>query len=480
MRIAPLKMQNVRGFRKWMGGVAVALLLWATDACVTMPQAHDTTAPTLLNFSVNSFSVLSGTVLLAVEASDNRGTAQVEFLLDESLITRLTTAPFRYAWDTRGTSDGVHLLSVVARDLAGNSSRIDRWVSILNGGGHFPPFVQALASLNNQTYATSVVAQRGQTVYFRAEAFDPDGGAITSVSWDFGDGTPPATGQSVAYAYGTAGTFTARVTVRDDEGAESAATVAVTVEAATGAPVITQFSVTPTSFQFSGSPVTVNVSASAYDPDGSAVTYEWNFGDGSPGSSDATTTHSYTAVGPNYRITLTVRDAQNETATRSDIVTVSGLPLLGMADDFHTTDENGLTFRLSERRGNVILLNFWATWCIPCREEFPILEALHQTYRAQGFLLIGVDTSDLTQPSQLRAWKQNNSSITYPLILDKGSQYHDIYLLFHDRFDSSAPQSLPYTVLIDRGGGVRWTKVAKLQDGEVDSLLSALLPISGS
>jgi thiol-disulfide isomerase/thioredoxin len=429
------------------------------------------------NFSVEPHAVLTGSVVLSVEAIDNRAVAAVEFLLDNATLARLNTAPFRYAWDTRGTSDGAHLLSVIARDAAGNESRIDRWVSVLNGGGTLPPFVQAGGSVEGQVFSGNVTVQRGQTVYFRADSFDPDGGSIVSAQWNFGDGSPSESGTSATHAYIAAGGFVAQVTVRDDEGAESSAVVAVTVEAGGGAPVITRFSVSPTSFQFTGAPVAVNVSATAYDPDGGTVAYEWDFGDGSAKVNDATAAHSYGAAGPNYRVTLEVRDAQDETAVQSAFVTVSPLPLLGAAPDFETLDENAQAFRLSAQRGQVVLLNYWATWCIPCREEFPILQGLHQTYAPQGFLLVAVNTSDLTQPSQLRTWKQNNASITYLLVLDKGDQYRDLYLLYHDRFDQSAPLSMPYSALIDRGGGVRWTKAVKLQEGEMDSLLNALLPV---
>lgn len=468
--------RNRRKHIAWMASISVGFFV--LTACVTMPQVQDTLAPIMRNFSIESYSVLSGSLVLSLEAEDNRGIAGVEFWLDDTILARLPTAPYRYLWDTTGTTDGVHLLRAIATDFAGNESTIERVIAVHNlPGGRQPPFVLASASLDGQVFSESLSAQRGQTIYFRANAFDPDGGSIVVAQWNFADGSPSETGFLVSHAFRAVGAFVVEVTVTDDEGSTAHATANITIEAASGVPVITEFSVNPTSIHFTTSPVSIHAGATAFDPDGGSVTYEWDFGDGSPKENTPTAIHTYAQPGPNYRVSLTVRDEQGESASRTTFVTISTLPLLGMAPDFETLDEYGNTFRLSAQRGQVIMLNFWATWCIPCREEFPILQALHETYQTQGFLLAAVDTSDLTQPGQLRTWKQNNSAITYLLLLDKGEQYRDLYLLYHDQFNASAPLSMPYTALIDRGGGVRWTKAAKLQEGEADSLLTALIPV---
>ncbi|HIP71854.1 MAG TPA: TlpA family protein disulfide reductase, partial [Anaerolineae bacterium] len=66
----------------------------------------------------------------------------------------------------------------------------------------------------------------------------------------------------------------------------------------------------------------------------------------------------------------------------------------GMAPDFTLTSFDGETITLSELRGQVVIINFWASWCPPCREEAPYLEATWRKYKDQGVVFIGVDYVD--------------------------------------------------------------------------------------
>ncbi|MDB5036904.1 MAG: alkyl hydroperoxide reductase/Thiol specific antioxidant/Mal allergen, partial [Bacteriovoracaceae bacterium] len=66
-------------------------------------------------------------------------------------------------------------------------------------------------------------------------------------------------------------------------------------------------------------------------------------------------------------------------------------PVLGKeVPDFELEDSKGQKHRLSDFRGNLVFLNFWATWCPPCIQEFPLMEALNQKFKAKSFSMIGV------------------------------------------------------------------------------------------
>lgn len=123
-------------------------------------------------------------------------------------------------------------------------------------------------------------------------------------------------------------------------------------------------------------------------------------------------------------------------------------PARSVAPDFTLTAADGGTVRLRELRGQVVLLNFWATWCPPCKAEMPDLDALHREYAAsKGFVVVGVNMEEeaavVTAFAELRG-------ISFPLLLDADSQVSN--RLF-------AVRSLPTSMIIDREGYIRdaWT-----------------------
>jgi len=104
---------------------------------------------------------------------------------------------------------------------------------------------------------------------------------------------------------------------------------------------------------------------------------------------------------------------------------------------------NGPNLRLREQRGHVVLVNFWATWCGPCREEMPKLNRLYDKYRASGFQLIGVNVDeDLRNVNTVVA----QLGVKFPVLLDTDKQVSKLYDL----------NAMPATVLIDREGKVRY------------------------
>lgn len=113
------------------------------------------------------------------------------------------------------------------------------------------------------------------------------------------------------------------------------------------------------------------------------------------------------------------------------------------APDFTLKANGGGNLRLSEHRGEVILLNFWASWCGPCRQEMPLLETLHQRYGELGFSVLGVNVDkDPAKAAQLL----RDIPVSFPVLLDdQGS--------VAARYDVSA---MPTTVLIDRDGNMRY------------------------
>jgi len=113
------------------------------------------------------------------------------------------------------------------------------------------------------------------------------------------------------------------------------------------------------------------------------------------------------------------------------------------APAFQLDSSDGKAVDLGSLRGKVVMINFWASWCGPCREEMPILEKLHAKYKPMGFTMIGVNV----EPDSAEAAKWLKATpVTFPILFDTKSEVSKLY----------AVQSMPSTVIIDRKGNLRW------------------------
>lgn len=111
-----------------------------------------------------------------------------------------------------------------------------------------------------------------------------------------------------------------------------------------------------------------------------------------------------------------------------------------VAPDFELKDLEGKRVSFKDFKGKVVLLNFWATWCAPCRAEMPSLENLYRSFKGKGLVVIGVsvDNSDNSVRSFVRQKK-----ITFPILLDSKKEVS---------FDDYGVIGLPVTFLIDQKG----------------------------
>jgi peroxiredoxin len=113
------------------------------------------------------------------------------------------------------------------------------------------------------------------------------------------------------------------------------------------------------------------------------------------------------------------------------------------APDFTLRSVDGHNLRLAEQRGQVVLVNFWASWCGPCRAEMPQLSRLYDKYRASGFVMLGVNIDDDPRTATATAARWG---LKFPVLLDADKAVSRLYDL----------GSMPSTVLIDRDGRVRY------------------------
>lgn len=132
------------------------------------------------------------------------------------------------------------------------------------------------------------------------------------------------------------------------------------------------------------------------------------------------------------------------------------------APDFALPDLGDKTVRLSDYRGKVVFLNFWATWCQPCREEMPSMEVLHQTFQKDGLVVLAVSIDRVTTKKDIPPFIKS-MSLTFPVLVDSWGQTDKSYKLM----------GVPETYIIDQEGVLR-EKVIGPRDWTVLSNLSVV------
>jgi peroxiredoxin len=106
--------------------------------------------------------------------------------------------------------------------------------------------------------------------------------------------------------------------------------------------------------------------------------------------------------------------------------------------DFTLRDIDGKNWTLHDLRGKVVAVNFWATWCPPCRKEMPDLDTLYKRFKDQGFVVLAISDEDISKVRPFIA----AHDFTYPILLDPGGSVHKLYVV----------EGIPQTFVYDREG----------------------------
>jgi len=134
----------------------------------------------------------------------------------------------------------------------------------------------------------------------------------------------------------------------------------------------------------------------------------------------------------------------------------------GLAPDFTLTSFEGQTYTLSDLRGKVVIINFWASWCPPCREEAAYLEQTWRKYKDQGVIFIGVDYADAEKPALAYI---DEFDITYFNGPDLGTRISQSYNI----------KGVPETYYVAKDGTLRGNKIGPLKAPELDNKIEELL-----
>lgn len=138
-------------------------------------------------------------------------------------------------------------------------------------------------------------------------------------------------------------------------------------------------------------------------------------------------------------------------------------PAVGtLAPDFTLKSADGRTMSLSDLRGHVVVLNFFATWCPPCRAETPDLVAASKKYAKSDVIFFGVD--DREQAPLVQVWAKNNG-VRYPLVMDSTASVEDNYDV----------RAIPTTYILDRNGVIRYRQLDQLESPTLLAALDAVI-----
>lgn len=133
------------------------------------------------------------------------------------------------------------------------------------------------------------------------------------------------------------------------------------------------------------------------------------------------------------------------------------------APDFELVDLDGNKHRLSDYAGKGVFLNFWGTWCPPCKREMPYIEDQYQAFKEKGVHVLSVNIAE----SDLKVNTfRNEYDLTFPIVIDKNKDVKELYNIL----------PLPTTMLIDKDGRITKVITAEMTEKEIISYMESIQP----
>ena len=139
---------------------------------------------------------------------------------------------------------------------------------------------------------------------------------------------------------------------------------------------------------------------------------------------------------------------------------VAGAP----APDFSLKSLDGQTISLSQLKGHPVLINFWASWCPPCRLEMPDLVRAYEAHKAEGFVLLGINVTSQDSLPDVKAFVKE-FSMTFPVLLDVDATVETLYRL----------RGLPLSVFVDRSGVISRLNIGAMSAGQIGDYTGEIL-----
>jgi cytochrome c biogenesis protein CcmG, thiol:disulfide interchange protein DsbE len=148
-------------------------------------------------------------------------------------------------------------------------------------------------------------------------------------------------------------------------------------------------------------------------------------------------------------------------STSSNAASLSGGLIGSPAPEFALKSIDGSTVQLSELRGKALMVNFWATWCPPCKEEMPVLQSAYEKYRDEGFEFVGIDMKE--DEATVRNFVEEGG-YSWTFLLDSDGQVSNSYRVV----------GVPTTYFIDREGIIQGMFIGAISKSVLESKLDSI------
>ncbi len=209
--------------------------------------------------------------------------------------------------------------------------------------------------------------------------------------------------------------------------------------------------------------------ASSYDSDGTILAYEWQFGDGST-ETEEIATHTYSSFGV-YEARLTVSDDKGVTDSTVRMVTVFdptkeipvGTKIGDLAPGFTLEDLQGERISLSDFRGKIVILDFWASWCPPCRSSMPHLDEMRKRYQGEGLVVVAISLDP--NMADISTFLEENGFTDLVVLWESLTAAQAVKTLY-------SVSGIPHTLVIDRQRIIRYSDhPIRLRDRNIEPWL---------
>lgn len=158
----------------------------------------------------------------------------------------------------------------------------------------------------------------------------------------------------------------------------------------------------------------------------------------------------------------TEQGTEEPLAATSTSTAIPEAPIVGYgAPDFTLTNLDGKSVHLRDYRGRAVVVNFWATWCEPCREEMPILQSAYRVNQSNGLEILAVNFDE--PESEVQEFR-DQMFLGFPILLDPGGVIQRLYRV----------SGYPTTFFVDPGGVIRAHHLGNLTEGEMDEYLRSV------